>query len=384
MSFDDSITRCVDAFFLIDDYLKINQKSDNYSRWLERYQKSPSEHDDCFLFGKLVQAMFSGGMNGQVVDRWMPRMEEAFYNWDVARISKMYVQDVELLAASGKVIANRPKLNAVVSNAKIVLNLISNYGSFGKYLTSFNNVASLSENITKIQRFLYLGEVTTEDFLRNIGFDTAKPDRHLTRWLERMAAIDMGESTEQILEAIYTIADAAEVRRAVFDAAIYLFCADRDDVLLNRGVCGDIPNCNHCPVIALCSKKIHFGAEPKSVRKVSRSTLQKSNKVNAEPINSSGNTVWNIKYPGISLEEIKVVNPFAKKSWLEQNYGKNGSRERREDIKKLFDGNTTIDDARINELEDNKGKYVAFRAIVHDYAVWEEETLRATSKINML
>lgn len=380
----DSITRCVEAFFLIDDYLKINQKSGSYSRWLERYQKSPAEHTDCFLFGKVVQAMFSGGMNGKVVDAWMPRMEEAFYNWDVARISKMTEQDVELLASSGKVIANLGKLKAIVFNAKIVLKLTCEHGSFGGYIVSFESVSSLSKDIVTVQKFRYLGPVTTEDFLRNIGVDTAKPDRHLTRWLERMAAIKSEEPTERVLEVICTIADTAKVRRARFDSATYLFCADRDDVLVDKGVCGDIPKCIRCPVVALCPKKVSPRVKQESSRNVSRSAPSKKTRISAEPIRSSGNTVWNARYPGMSLEEIKVVNPFATKSWLDQNFGENGSRERREHIKDLFAGNAAVDNVRINSFGGNKGKYVAFRAIVHDYASWENGELCATTKIKML
>ena len=231
ISTDNSITRCADAVSLIDEYLLTNQKSGSYNRWLERYTKHPSEHDDAFLFGKLVQAMFSGGMKGEVVDNWMPRMEEAFHGWDVRWITTLSETDVDSLAASGNVIAHRQKLKAVVSNAKTVLALISSYGSFGRYLSAFDDIAEMSADLSS--RFSYRREVTTEDFLRNVGFDTAKPDRHLTRWLKRMQAIDEAASPDQVLDMIYTIAEAAKVSRAKFDSAIYLFCADRNDVLVN-------------------------------------------------------------------------------------------------------------------------------------------------------
>lgn len=96
--------------------------------------------------------------------------------------------------------------------------------------------------------------------------------------------------------------------------------------------------------------------------------------------NPSIYSVWDYKYPGMQLEEVKRVNPFAIPSWLNQPFGVCGSWERQSDIKNLFAGKTIIDKNRIVDLGRNKGKYVAFRSIVHDYAVWKNEELRICTK----
>jgi 3-methyladenine DNA glycosylase Tag len=95
------VRRCAQAVIGIDNYLLRQQKSGAYNTWLERYTKNPSEYDDTFLFGKLVQAMFSGGMKGQVVDAWMPRMQRAFHEWDMHSIARLSNADLEQLARSG-------------------------------------------------------------------------------------------------------------------------------------------------------------------------------------------------------------------------------------------------------------------------------------------
>ena len=84
----ECIARCARAVVCINNYLLENQKGGAYDRWLKRYARHPSEHDDAFLFGRLVQAMFSGGMSGQVIDTWIPRMEKALHAWDVRRIEE--------------------------------------------------------------------------------------------------------------------------------------------------------------------------------------------------------------------------------------------------------------------------------------------------------
>lgn len=374
----DSVTvRCAEAVVRIDQYLRRHQKSGAYEQWLARYTKNPSDHDDAFLFGKLVQAMFSGGMKGQVVDAWMPRMEKAFHQWDVHAIAGLSDEDLDRLARSGEVIANRAKLKGVVSNARMVLGLNDRHGSFGRYIRSFHTVGDLSQDLSR--RFSHLGEVTTEDFLRNIGFDTIKPDRHVTRWLTRMGAVASPDaSAKEVLEVSKRIADAAKLSKAHFDAAIYLFCADRDDVIAG-GICGNTPRCGDCPTADLCpggecrsESSMTAEAEASKPTEERPVELEKSSR-RAKP---STNTVWGTCYAGKSLEEIECINPFATNSWLEQPYGSDGSRERRADIIKLFDGKAFVDMKRIQELGSNKGRYPAFRAIVHGYAAWEGNQLR--------
>lgn len=250
MSAGASVEKGAQAVSMIDGFLINKQRDGKYDRWLERYTKAPNEHDDFYLFGKLVQAMFSGGMKGEVVDQKMPSMAKAFHNWDIRWIASLSEQDILTVAELPGVIGNKPKLRGVVSNAKRVCDIVSDHGSFGEYLCSFDSVKRLAKDLSS--RFSYLGPVTTEDFLRNIGFDTAKPDRHLQRWLGRMGIIDSSASSDEVINMLYDIAEAADMSRAHVDSAIYLFCADRSDVLAEGGICGAEPKCERCPVTDLC------------------------------------------------------------------------------------------------------------------------------------
>ena len=289
----------------IDDYLVKNQISKRYNKWLDRYSKKPNEHDDSFLFGNLVQSMFSGGMKGEVVDKWMPKMNEAFHGWDVFRISKLSEDDIEDLIKSHRVIANRPKLMAIIDNAKLVVNIISTYGTFGKYLTSSDDINRLKNDLNQ---FKYIKEITSEDFLRNIGYDTSKPDRHLIRWLTRMQIIDESTALDQVLKTIYSISEIAKISRARFDSAIYLFCADRRDVLDSAGICGNKPQCGMCPIQDVCPSK----SSPQSTTKL-RSVKPKAKHMDKptskSPIsNSDPLSVWNTTYRGKTPDEVKIIS----------------------------------------------------------------------------
>ena len=372
----ECIIRCARAVTRIDHYLQTNQKCGAYDQWLEPFAKRPSEHNDAFLFGKLVQAMFSGGMRGQMVDARMPAMAEAFHGWDVRWIASLSAADIEGLRASGRVIGHAGKLKAVIANAKRAMALISQYGRLGKYLAKWNTVPALaSDLLRRFPRGSYLREVTVQDFLKNVGFDTAKPDRHLTRWLQRMQAIDTDASLAQVLAAVETIADAAKLSRPHFDAAIYLFCADRDDVIAG-GVCGDTPACGRCPITDLCPRKVSAQVATPLRPSDSCGAVRTQRFKCGGATEEQANTVWATRYPGESLEDIRRLNPFACRSWLEQPFGRDGSWERLPAVEKLFAGSTQVDRARIAALGRNSGTYVAFRAIVHHHAIWENGLLR--------
>lgn len=235
----------------IEQYIEYHAIPGIYQKWLDRYRIPPSDRDDAFLFEMLVQAMFSAGMSGEIVDNKMPQMKEIFDKWDVERIAQYTDDDIERRRVMHQVIGHRSKLKAIVTNARKVLTIRKNHGSFGKYLYSFNNdYDRLTGALTN--SFSWIKHVTVHDFLRNIGFETIKPDRHVTRWLTRMGFLSIQEASEEKVRSV-----ASEVAKRIgislprLDAIIYLFCADRHDVI-DRPVCGDQPACRVCPVANAC------------------------------------------------------------------------------------------------------------------------------------
>jgi 3-methyladenine DNA glycosylase Tag len=390
---DSIISRCAQALNVIDAYLICHQNGRSYDHWLNRYTKAPADHDDAFLFGKLVQAMFSGGFKGHTVDVWIPRMESAFYDWDIRRIAELNASQIEEIAASGQVIRNLDKLRAVAKNAATALGLIQQYGSFGRYLMSFPNISALVSDISV--RFDFLGDVTTQDFLRNVGFDTAKPDRHITRWLNRMGALSIDASPAEVLDTVQSIAAAAQMTKPKADAIVYLFCADRSDVLPS-GICGKNPACDRCPLENLCPRELGApnGISPK-VRdsekdmiadsgnhgaKVKKPKKARANKeegsatggIAAKAGSFAPRSIGAQVYSGMSWEEIIQKNPFTMPNWLDQ--GGAVTRHRKDQIDRLFQERQRIGVERIRSLPVNTGRYLAFLAIARGLARWQADT----------
>lgn len=194
-----------------------------------------------------------------------------------------------------------------------------------------------------------------------------------------MNIVDDSYEVNQILNTVHAISDAAKISRARFDSAIYLFCADRKDVLESGGICGNIPHCLNCPIKGICPSPFSFrdNAPSKPVEtkpKKMETKLTSSSIPKSYPL-----TVWNFVYKGKSLEEIKLVNPLATHGWLDEPFDQKRSM-RINSIENLFSGSKNVSIDGITELGRNDGRYVAFRAVVLGYAIWDGEILLRTNK----
>jgi hypothetical protein len=231
-------------------------------------------------------------------------------------------------------------------------------------------------------RFAFLGKVTTEDFLRNVGFDTIKLDRHITRWLTRMGALEAHSFPDEVLATMRTIADAAGMTKTKADAVVYLFCADRKDVL-SGGICGNVPACGLCPLGNLCPRigldvagtefpKKSENLPPQSEGPVAgqqTTTGRNAAQVVRHSASSSTGSVGAKIYTAMSLAEILKKNPFANRTWLEEPVRL--TQYRKEQIQYLFRGKTSLSRDYLHSLPRNDGCYRAFRAIAHGLARWE-------------
>jgi 3-methyladenine DNA glycosylase Tag len=90
-------------------------------------------------FEMLSKAVFNAGFSYRVVDAKWEGIREVFNNFDPKIISKWTNDEVSDALTSPKIIRNSRKVNAIVSNANIFLDLVKKFGSFENYLESFRD-----------------------------------------------------------------------------------------------------------------------------------------------------------------------------------------------------------------------------------------------------
>lgn len=84
----------------------------------------------------MSKAVFQSGISWKVVDAKWSGIKEAFYNFDITRVSNFDERDLERLEQDPRVIRNARKLAAIVTNARRIRELDQEYGSFQNYLRS--------------------------------------------------------------------------------------------------------------------------------------------------------------------------------------------------------------------------------------------------------
>ncbi len=115
----------------------------------------------------MSKAVFQSGMSWKVVEAKWPTTREAFQNFDVKKVADFSPFDIEALTQDTRVIRNRRKLEAVVSNAQRMLELDEEYDSFQAYL---QEPADFDASLKTIRKdFKFMGPMGVYYFLYVVG-----------------------------------------------------------------------------------------------------------------------------------------------------------------------------------------------------------------------
>lgn len=66
----------------------------------------------------------------------MRRCRQVFDGFDLQKVAAFFNDDIERIIESGLVIKSRPKIEAIISNAKGFLEIVKEFGSLGNYFCS--------------------------------------------------------------------------------------------------------------------------------------------------------------------------------------------------------------------------------------------------------
>ena len=115
----------------------------------------------------LSKAVFQPGMSWKVVDAKWPGIKQGFHDFDVESVADMGESDLDELTNDKRVIRNRRKLEAVVHNARRMIELDREFGGFQKYLRSHDDFPAVVKDLRK--NFKFLGETGCYFFMHVVG-----------------------------------------------------------------------------------------------------------------------------------------------------------------------------------------------------------------------
>jgi DNA-3-methyladenine glycosylase I len=128
-------------------------------------QIEPTSLDD--YLEVMSKAVFQSGMSWKVVEAKWSTTREAFYEFDVHKVADLNAFDLEELANDIRVIRNRRKLAAIVSNAQSMIALEDEYGTFQAYLRSPTDFGNTIDTLRK--DFKFMGSTGIYYFLWVVG-----------------------------------------------------------------------------------------------------------------------------------------------------------------------------------------------------------------------
>jgi len=124
----------------------------------------PKSIDD--YLEQLSKSVFQAGISWRVVDAKWSTIKPAFRGFQVERVARMGDREIDALAADPRVIRSRPKIAAVVHNARAILDLERD-GGFRKHLRKFDDYEDLATDLKK--RFKFVGDSGTYHFLWTVS-----------------------------------------------------------------------------------------------------------------------------------------------------------------------------------------------------------------------
>ena len=117
----------------------------------------------------MSKAIFQTGISRKVVENKWPGINEAFHGFDHRLVASLTEAELAELSADTRVIRNRRKIEAIVDNARLMLDLEEEHGSFKGYLRSHGDFEKTVADLRK--QFKFLGDMGCYYFLYVVDED---------------------------------------------------------------------------------------------------------------------------------------------------------------------------------------------------------------------
>ena len=119
-------------------YVK-NLPEDNIHRVYHDTQYGFKIDSDNELFGRLILEINQAGLSWTTILNKQDNFRTAFSNFDIKKIADYGKSDISRLLANSGIVRNKLKINAVIFNARKIVELQKKYGSFKSWLKIKND-----------------------------------------------------------------------------------------------------------------------------------------------------------------------------------------------------------------------------------------------------
>ena len=134
-------------------------------------------HDDATLFEFVTLEGAQAGLSWETVLRKRERYRTVFAGFDLARVARFTPKKIDAILTDAGVIRHRGKIESAVSNARAILAIVKEFGSFDAYVWGFiggKQLAGKPKTMADVPALTPLAEALSKD-LRKRGLRFVGP-----------------------------------------------------------------------------------------------------------------------------------------------------------------------------------------------------------------
>jgi DNA-3-methyladenine glycosylase I len=126
--------------------------------------------DDNLLFERLVLEINQAGLSWITILKKADNFRKAYHNFNIAKVAKYGEKDMTRLLNDAGIIRNRLKVQAAITNARKILELQKECGSFRNWLDTHHPLTK-EEWVKLFKRtFVFTGGEIVNEFLMSTGY----------------------------------------------------------------------------------------------------------------------------------------------------------------------------------------------------------------------
>jgi DNA-3-methyladenine glycosylase I len=147
------------------------EKLDLHKEYHDNHYGFPLD-DDNELFERLMFEINQAGLNWILILKKQHNFRSAFDNYEIEKVAGYGDADFARLMNDAGIIRNRLKINAAIENAKIIIELRKEHGSFKNWLEKNSKAISTLADWTKLfkKTFRFTGGEIVNEFMMSIGY----------------------------------------------------------------------------------------------------------------------------------------------------------------------------------------------------------------------
>ncbi|RYF90563.1 MAG: DNA-3-methyladenine glycosylase I [Chitinophagaceae bacterium] len=127
-------------------------------------------HNDDELFGRLIMEINQAGLSWETILKKEAGFRKAYKNFSIKKVAAFTQHDAERLMSDAGIIRNRLKIQAAIENAKTILALQKEFGSFEHWLQRHHSQPKADWVKLFKKTFRFTGGEIVGEFLMSIGY----------------------------------------------------------------------------------------------------------------------------------------------------------------------------------------------------------------------